>query len=239
MNTSTTPEVTLFQFQLCPFCHKVRAALELKGVPYQAVEVNPNNKRELPPLPEGAKKKVPVLKVGDELLLDSTDILLSIDRLFPDGLSLMPAQEAEAQEVTRFEDWVDDEVMPALPTVIYDTWSNAIHAANITAASSNFGAWDNFKVRVGGSLIMKMITKRILKRVGRTDGHAWLKECLDEAERSLGDKRFVMGDEPSIADAALHGAFTCVEAFPVFEQLKGRPTLLAWFERVNELRAHS
>ncbi|MAD61456.1 MAG: hypothetical protein CMH49_08105 [Myxococcales bacterium] len=230
-------KITLYQFQLCPFCHKVRAALELKGVPYTRVEVAPGNKKELPPLPEEAPRKVPVLQVNDEIIWDSTDILLEIDRLVPDGLSLTSAEAGEADEaIEAFEEWVDRELMPALPTVIYDTWPNAFKAAHITARESNFGFWDRFKVKVGGSLIMKLIVKRILKRVGRTDGHAWLQECLDYAEQQLGAKEFVVGEKPSIADAALHGAFKCVEEFPVFAKIDQRPTLKAWYDRVQTHR---
>ena len=126
--------------------------------------------------------------------------------------------------------------MPALPTVIYDTWPNAIKAANITANESNFGMWDRFKVKVGGSLIMKLIVKRILKRVGRTDGHVWLAECLDYVEDKITGKRFAMGDQPTIVDAALHGAFKCVEEFPVFETVMARPTVREWYGRVQEVR---
>ena len=232
-----TPDITLYQFQLCPFCHKVRAALELKGVPYQQIEVAPGNKKELPALPEGAPRKVPVLQAGDQLLWDSTTILTQIDELAPRAeVKLGRAEGGHTDEVLSFEDWVDDELMPALPTVIYDTWGNAMRAAQITARESNFGAWEAFKVRVGGSLIMKLIVKRILKRKGRTDGHSWLAECLDRAEEALGEKPFVTGEAPTIADAALHGAFKCVEEFPVFEQFRSRPTLIAWFDRVQAIR---
>ena len=68
-------KITLYQFQLCPFCHKVRAALELKGVPYTKVEVAPGNKKELPPLPEEAPRKVPVLQVNDEIGADRRRLL--------------------------------------------------------------------------------------------------------------------------------------------------------------------
>ena len=137
---SPDSKITLYQFQLCPFCHKVRAALELKGVPYSKVEVAPGNKKELPPLPEEAPRKVPVLKVNDEIIWDSTDILLEIDRLVPDGLSLTSAESEQSdKEIEAFEEWVDRELMPALPTVIYDTWANAFRAAQITARESNFG----------------------------------------------------------------------------------------------------
>ena len=232
----TTP-IKLYQFQLCPFCHKVRAALEMKGVEYERVEVAPGNKKELPPLPDEAPRKVPVLQVGDEIIWDSTDILLEIDRLVPSGIQLTSREgESRDDEVEEFEEWIDRELMPALPTVIYDTWPNAIKAANITANESNFGMWDRFKVKVGGSLIMKLIVKRILKREGRTDGHAWLAECLDHIEARIGDQRFAMGELPTIVDAALHGAFKCVEEFPVFNTVMARPAVKEWYVRVQAVR---
>ena len=83
---------------------------------------------------------------------------------------------------------------------------------------------------------MKLIVKRILKREGREDGHAWFSECLDYAERELQDQDFVVGDQPSIADAGLHGAFKCVEEFPIFGEIMSRPALKTWFDRVQRLR---
>ena len=252
MNTAPAiaqPNVTLYQFELCPFCHKVRAALELKGAAYRKVEVAPGNKKELPDLPPEAPRKVPVLEVTtqgssaqdsnaqeSEIVWDSTSILLAVDQLVPDGPSLNSEDEEVARAVGEFEDWVDRQLMPALPTVIYDTWGNSIRAARITARESNFSAWDAFKVKVGGSIIMKLIVKRILKREGREDGHAWLQECLDYAEREVGEGPFVVGTQPTIADASLHGAFKCVEEFPIFETIMARPTLKAWYERIQELR---
>ena len=61
-------EAVLYQFSLCPFCSKVRAGLELKGIPYRMVEVNPRSKAELPALPENAPRKVPVLVVGERVV---------------------------------------------------------------------------------------------------------------------------------------------------------------------------
>ena len=55
--------VELYQFTLCPFCNKVRAALDLKGVKYKMIEVNPRTKVELPELPNVAPRKVPVLRI--------------------------------------------------------------------------------------------------------------------------------------------------------------------------------
>ena len=87
-------DVTLYQFELCPYCHKVRAGLELKGLTYRKVEVNPMNKKELPKLPAGAPRKVPVLDVGGELLWDSTVILVYLDEHFPGTLRFLPEDPA-------------------------------------------------------------------------------------------------------------------------------------------------
>lgn len=234
-----TPTITLYQFQLCPFCHKVRAALELKGVDYTQIEVAPGRKRELPALPEDAPKKVPVLKIGEQVVWDSTEILKLIDTLVPTGqpLAMLDEHGEINPEMLEFEDWVDQQLMTSLPTVIYDSWGNSFKAARITATASNFNWRESLTVKIGGSIIMRMIAKKILKRVGRTDGQSWFTECLDQAEERLTDREFVMGSEPSIADAALHGAFKCVEDFPVFQQMRQRPALASWFDRVQDLRS--
>jgi microsomal prostaglandin-E synthase 2 len=232
--------VTLYQFELCPFCHKVKAGLEVKGIPFEKVEVNPTNKKELPALPEGSPKKVPVIDFGGEdFVFDSTDILNALDDRFPDHPTLNPTDAAARERSDMVEDWVDTAFAQALPTVIYGTWGEAIKAAQVTARTSNFGFFQNLSVRVGGSLIMHQICKRILKRNGRAkgEGHAWVNEETDRFEAWLGDAAYIGGDTCSLGDVAMHGALTCVADFPIFEQLMGRPALKAWYGRVAELRA--
>ena len=237
MASHSTPSVTLYQFQLCPYCHKIRAALDLKGVKYTQVEVSPSNKKELPPLPEEAPKKVPVLKVEDRIVWDSTDILLEIDRLVPDGMSLNEEENAERnQKITELEDWIDDNLIRALPTVIYATWKDAFRAARLTAKESHFSWWEGIKVRVFGSIIMKLIAKRILKRHQRTDGFQWVNECMDYLETHLKDQPYLVGEQISIADAAFHGALMCVYEFPIFQEIMKRPLIQAWFDQIQNQR---
>jgi microsomal prostaglandin-E synthase 2 len=232
-------DLTLYQFALCPFCHKVRAGLDLKGLAYRTVEVNPMTKKELPALPEGAPKKVPVLQHGSEVIFDSTAILAYLDRAFPQTLSFTP-KDAEAQaKSTEIEAWVDAEFTPALPTVIYGTWREAVTAAQVTARSSNFGFFHNVSVRAGGSLIMHQIAKRILKKHGKTDGHAWVNACMDRFEAWLGDGEFVAASAPTLGDVAVHGALTCVTDFPIYTEIMQRPKVAAWFGRMSALRAEN
>jgi microsomal prostaglandin-E synthase 2 len=230
-------EITLYQFELCPYCHKVRAGLELKGIAYRKVEVNPMSKKELPKLPEGAPRKVPVLEVDGELHWDSTVILNYLDEHFPGKVRFLPEDAALRDRAVQVENWVDDALTFALPTVIYGTWGEAAKAAQVTARTSNFGLLQNLMVRAGGSLVMHEVSKRILKKRGQTDGRAWLSRELDQLESWLGTQPFICGDAITLADVATHGALTCITEFPAFTEMMTRPAISAWYGRVAAQRA--
>ena len=228
--------VTLYQFELCPYCHKVCAGLELKGIAYRKVQVNPMNKKELPPLPSGAPRKVPVLEIDGKVHWDSTEILKLLDGEVEGSVHFLPENAAARAKTEEIEQWVDDALTFALPTVIYGTWGEAVKAAQVTARTSNFGFFQNVAVRAGGSLIMHEVSKRILKKRGQTDGREWLSKEIDRFEAWLGDEAFVCGTEPSLGDVATHGALTCIQEFPAFGEMMRRPRLAAWYSRVADLR---
>ncbi len=228
--------LTLYQFELCPFCHKVKAAAEVKGLAYQKVEVNPYGKKELPELPEGTPRKVPVVQYGERTVQDSTAILDFIEERFPDKTPLLPKDQQLQRKAREVEAWVDDDLAQVLPTVIYGTWGEAVKAAQVTARTSNFGMLQNLMVRAGGSLIMHQISKRIVKRRGGGDAHEMLAAELDKFENWLGDDDFVAGPSVSIGDVSAHGALTCIKDFPAYAKVMERPRLAAWYARVQALR---
>jgi glutathione S-transferase len=227
-------EATLYQFSLCPFCSKVRSGLALKGIPYKLVEVNPRTKAELPVLPQGAPRKVPVLVVDGETVWDSTEILRFLDRAYPDTQNFRPSDSALCKRADEIEDWVDEEFIKALPTVLYGTIQEASKAAAVVARSSKLSKTQSLGIMLGGSAVMYLVAKRILKKSGRKDGHAWVAENLDKVEGWLGEQAFLCGNTMTLADVAVHGALMCVEEFPVFESIKARPRLRAWLARMDE-----
>jgi microsomal prostaglandin-E synthase 2 len=227
--------VTLYQFELCPFCHKVKATLDVKGIAYTKVEVNPMTKTELPTLPADAPKKVPVIECDGEVVFDSTTIMHFLDERFAEP-ALVPDDAAQKARSAQIESWVNDEFAMALPTVIYGTWGEALKAAQVTARTSNFGFFHNIGVRAGGPLIMHQVSKRILKKRGKAEGHAWVDDALDQFEAWLADDDFVTGTRVSMGDVAMHGAVSCVREFPIFAVIMKRPKMSAWFGRVQALR---
>jgi len=231
------PEAVLYQFASCPFCSKVREGLALKGIPYRIVEVNPRSKAGLPELPAGTPRKVPVLVVGERVVADSTAILHFLDEAYPETLPFRPQAAALRALADEIEEWVDAQLIPALPTVIYGTLREAGKAAAQIAKTSEFGIGKGLGVQLAGPLIMHLVAKRILKKNGRRDAHGWVNENLDQVERWLGDQPYLCGDELTIADVAVAGALECVREFPIFASIERRPALRRWLERTSERKS--
>jgi microsomal prostaglandin-E synthase 2 len=228
--------VTLYQFELCPYCHKVKAAMEAKGIAFTKVEVNPMNKKELPPLPDGTPRKVPVIEVNGDTVFDSTKIVAYLEAHDPSGLRLTPSAPEMREKSETVERWVNDDLSYVLPTVIYGTWGEALKAAQVIAKTSNFGFVQNAMVRAGGSLIMHQVAKRIVAKRGGGTPAAMLAAEMDKFEAWLGDRDFVCGAEISIGDVATHGCLTCIRDFPAFATVMARPRVAAWFDRVQAVR---
>lgn len=224
--------VTLYQFELCPFCHKVKAALEVKGIAFRKVEVNPMTKKELPELEENVRRKVPVLEIDGKQIADSTAILEYLESREATLTPAPPADEKSAQ----IENWVDDDLAQVLPAVIYGKWRDAARAAKVVARSSNFGFVQNALVRGGGSMIMHQVAKKIMKRRGGGDPEQALSAEMDKFEEWLGDQDFVCGESVSVGDVATHGCLSCIQDFPAFTKIMKRPRVSAWFDRVQTLR---
>lgn len=73
-------ELTLYQYQNCPFCCKVRAFLDFHGIPYNVIEVNPVMRQQVK---FSDYKKVPILIAKDKkssvtYQLNDSSVIISI-----------------------------------------------------------------------------------------------------------------------------------------------------------------
>jgi len=99
------PDVVLHQWEISPFCRKVRKVLALKGVAYRTVEYNGLRARGAARLsPAG---KLPVLDYDGERIQDSSAICDFLDGKHPSP-ALVPA-DPEARALAHvLEDWADE-----------------------------------------------------------------------------------------------------------------------------------
>lgn len=194
----------IHRLRYSPYARKVQILAELAGIPHTVVDVPYGDREALAKL-TGGYIFVPVLELeGGAVIVDSRAIcehLLSLgqaSRLVPEGL------EAAAWGYHDFADGPLEDVLFRLASpAIRDKWESAFERAlYVLVKERKFGAGcvDDW-ARERDALIAKA------------------KKLLAPTLRTLAKKPFVLGDEPTLADAALYGQGAMLE--------EGDPSLVA------------
>ena len=76
------PDVTLHQFEISPFCQKVRRILRLKEIPFEIREVSAL-RSTIDVRRINRIGRLPVLEIDGELIADSSEIARVLDERFP------------------------------------------------------------------------------------------------------------------------------------------------------------
>ncbi|PSB52509.1 glutathione S-transferase family protein [Chamaesiphon polymorphus CCALA 037] len=98
-------QIQLYSAILCPFAHRVRLTLQAKGIPFESIEIDlqnkPTNFLEISPY-----GKVPVLKHGDNRVWESAIVNEYLEETFPDPplLPTEPMQRSRARIWINFAD---------------------------------------------------------------------------------------------------------------------------------------
>lgn len=107
-------KITLYGVPVSPYVRKVRAALVYKSIPFDEVFVIPGS----PDQPEefmanSPLGKIPLLKVGERFLSDSSVICAWLEREFPDK-PLLPGDNFEAARALWFEEYAGSVMTTAM-----------------------------------------------------------------------------------------------------------------------------
>ena len=245
MSSGTMPfeSVTLYQYDVCPFCNKVKAFLDYHNIPYDVVEVNPLTKTEIKQF-EHEWKKVPVLVVDGKATYNSRDIIKDVDERVRkhSGLTKRWFGEKSKKEKEKEEEWckwVDDRFVHVLTPNIYKTFREAMESFDYITERGNFGFFERQSARITGAVSMYGISKMVLKkRHGIEDERASLfeetRKWMSEGVGQSGGK-FCGGDAPNIADISMFGVFRAVKTFQTFEDVcKEVPEMVPWYERMQK-----
>src|SRR3990167_876616 len=114
----------LYQYDVCPYCCKVKAVLDYKKIPYEKIEVNPMTHGELEGVPGAVEyDKVPVLVDGDQVVFESNDIIRYLDQKFSNRSVVtqgnLPEDEKKRAQQEGWIRFADDELVQILPANIY------------------------------------------------------------------------------------------------------------------------
>lgn len=221
----------LYQYAVCPFCCKVKALLNYKQIPYEAVEVHPLNKKEI----KFSKdyKKVPIWVESDgKQVNDSTPIMRYLDENYGDDRVFAANGKSKENEDTWIK-WADETLVRALPPLIYRNFPDAVKAFDYITQEGKFSWIQQRTIKYSGALVMTMVAKKSAKSQGIKNPQEHLVNCLDTWAKAVGDQEYLGGNKPNGADLAVYGILKSIEGMPAFRFLENHPKAFDWFQRVE------
>ena len=106
------PQLTMYQYKICPFCNKVKAVLDFYGMPYATVETNPVSKEEIKAFSEDYFK-VPIVKTAEREQINDSPVILdrAIDMLHEQGkMSEAEYAATRDEELRKWMRWADEKL---------------------------------------------------------------------------------------------------------------------------------
>ena len=234
--TGAATMLTLYQYQVCPFCNKAQTFLEYSEVPHRRVEVNPLSKKEMK---FSDYRKVPFMVVetssGEKTQVNGSDEIVDyIAANFPKG----GKKHEDSEDVNKWRNWTNDRLVRLLPPNIYRTPGESIQAFDYIAKSSNFSYFERISATYAGALAMYFIAKRSLKKYNIADARGELAESMEKwAKEGLSaEKAFHGGTNPDKADLAVFGVIRSIEGnYETWTDMKKAvgPKFWDWYEMVR------
>jgi len=223
--------ITLYQFEISPFCDKVRRVLNWKRQPYQIREVSLQESvtslRKMNPA-----GKLPFLEHHGRVVADSTDIAHYLEATWPEP-PLVPDDPAQRALCHVLEDWADESLY------FYEMRLRFTLAHNAERWVPELVAHDNPAVRALSPYLLPRVLGTQLNQqgIGRKPVDAVLRDVqrhLESAAQILGEREWLVGAALSLADIAVFAQLFCIRGAEEGAKLiESRPALVAWMERVD------
>jgi glutathione S-transferase len=228
--------IVLWQFEVSPFCDKVRRILHVKGQPFSVREV---------PIAEaiigGHKRisptgKLPALSIDGQVIVDSTTIAEALEQRFPTP-PLIPSNPKDRALMHVIEDWADESLY------FYEIAIRCGFPENAPQRGRDLTAHDAGPLK---PLLRAVAPKAVMKiaetqGIGRKEKAAILADTarhFDAITGLLDGGEWLVGDALSLADIAV---FVQVECFrpdaAVGAMIAARPALDGWLKRVERATA--
>lgn len=233
----------LYQYDVCPWCNKVKAVLDYHKVPYRVVEVHPLTKKQLA---FSDYKKVPVLVTQNgEQINDSSEIIKHVLALSKDANTAPPrrwfgkakAQEHDAEVEGRWVAWADSTLVQVVTTNIYSSFEQAFQTMQYVNRSDAFGTFDRALAYICGGLVMYYVgVFKLPKKYGLegVDLRQRLYDTVNEFADAVGNKPFMGGQHPDMSDLAVFGIIRAVQNTDAFYDMLDHSRIKPWWFRMVE-----
>ncbi|CAN1824610.1 Prostaglandin E synthase 2 [Linum perenne] len=218
-------DVVLYQYEACPFCNKVKAFLDYYSIPYKVVEVNPISKKEIK---WSDYKKVPILTVDGEQMVDSSEIVSELfKKIHPEGSNV------EVEEETKWRKWVDGHLVHVLSPNIYRTTSEALESFDYITSHGNFSFTERLVAKYAGATAMYFVAKKLKKKYNITDERAALYESAETWVDALQGRDYLGGTRPNLADLAVFGVLRPIRYLKSGRDMVEHTRIGEWYSRME------
>ncbi|KDP36894.1 hypothetical protein JCGZ_08185 [Jatropha curcas] len=218
-------DVVLYQYEACPFCNKIKAFLDYNNIPYKVVEVNPISKKEIK---WSDYKKVPILTVDGEQMVDSSDIINKLfQRIHPDK------SISDDDEESKWRGWVDNHLVHVLSPNIYRTTSEALESFDYITTHGNFSFTERLVAKYAGAAAMYFVSKKLKKRHNITDERAALYDAAETWVDALKGRDYLGGSKPNLADLAVFGVLRPIRYLKSGKDMVEHTRIGEWYSRME------
>jgi glutathione S-transferase len=219
------PEIVLHQWEISPFCGKVRRVLEHKQLAYKTINYNGLLARKAAKLSQAGK--LPVMDYDGERIADSSAIAAFLESKHPDP-PLYPSDPVARAQAQVWQNWADESLFwYALYLRFY------VPEARKKAVALLADGRSSFERMVLGVAVTSMYQKRLknhglgklpLERVEKQ-----FTERIDTLESMLANQNWLVGDTRTIADIAVQSQLSEVaRTSHLAPQIAARTHLAAW-----------
>jgi len=227
--------IRLFQFEVSPYCDKIRRILHWKRQPYQIEEIPLSRaSRDVRKLnPSG---KLPCLEHDGHRIGDSTDIAYYLEEKFPEP-PLLPKDPQLRGLCHMLEDWADESLY------FYEMRLRFTLPHNARRFIPELTKHDPRWMRALAPLVLPSMLRGVLSRQGV--GRKPLECVLRDVERHveaignwLQDGEWLVGEALSLADLGVFAQLACIRGAEEGARLIERsPPVTEWMERVDRATA--
>ena len=147
----------------------------------------------------------------------------------------------QREEEAYWRQWVDQRLVKVITVNIYGTAKEAFQTFDYISATGKFNWFEAESARIAGAVMMWGISNKLKKKYG-IEGN--LREELylsgDQWVKAVGNRPFMGGEQPNLADLAVFGVVKSVTGTDTFHDLMHKTDIGAWYERMmSEVPASS
>jgi glutathione S-transferase len=222
----------LYQFEISPFCDKVRRALTYKGIEFEIREMLFSKQSEN--LAVSPTHKFPVLEHKGERIVDSTDIAYWLEQRFPEP-PLIPEDPVQRARMHIYEDWADESLFP------YDLAIRVMWEHNVPLLIDDIFKYESPELQKAfAEAVPAQARERLIAEgIGRKDREALLRDVrrhFDAIDALVRAGDWLLGEPFSYADIAVRAMTYVMGRAQEGEQLLDeRAAVRDWEQRVDAL----